>query len=181
MKEVIAENVMKQIRQSGDELVERIRAVHSRYWACRTDLVKTILGLTSAILVGTISFSGSLSGAGKESLECTWILYLSWLVFFCSICSGTVSLWHLYKLESLHAVFFNKTDEIEEKVKAIGVRKAEKELESEILKIVGEAVKESVSPATPSDKISHYSLFIQIGSFLIGLFVFMTFGVVQNA
>ncbi|MGO2324092.1 hypothetical protein [Vibrio casei] len=92
-----------------------------------------------------------------------------------------MSLWHLYKLESLHAVFFNKTDEIEEKVKAIGVKKTEKELESEILKIVVEAVKESVSPATPSDKISHYSLFIQIASFLIGLFVFMIFGVVQNA
>ncbi|MBD1571564.1 hypothetical protein [Aliivibrio sp. S10_S31] len=180
MKEVVVENVMKEIRRSGDELVERIRLVHGKYWATRADLVKTILGLTSAIMVGTISFSGSLSGAGKEILTCPWILYISWFVFLISIGAGTVSLWHLYKLESLHAVFFNKTDGIEEKVLAIGTKGTEKELETEILKIVGNAIKEGISPATPSDKISHYSLFIQLCCFLIGLLSFMIFGVVQN-
>lgn len=171
---------MKAIRKSGDELIERIQLVHGPYWDSRLDLVKTVLGITSAILVGTIAFSGSLIGPGKTGLSCAWTLYLSWVLFFVSIISASFSLWHLYKIKSIHVTFFNKSDEITNKLENVGARDDELELEKEIMNIVGSAVKESVVTARPSDEASHNTLFIQLLTFVAGLLMFLIFGVLQN-
>lgn len=180
MKEIDTENVMKAIRSTGDQLIERIELVHGPYWNSRLDIVKTVLGLTSAILVGTIAFSSSLAGPNQETINIPCLLFTSWFLLFSSLCAATFNLWHMYKLRAVHPNFFNKSNEITDQLNKVSPKENGEDLLPDIMNIMATAVRDSVSPSTPSDRFSHYGLAVQLISFTLGLFMFLFFGMAQH-
>ena len=179
MIEVDTKTVIPAVKAAGDQTAERMRQVHGHYWNSRLDVCKTVLTITSAVLVGTISFSSSLLGPGKEALTCPIFLYISWFFFVISICSSLYALWHLYQLNTFHASFNNKSSELEESLKAIGPRETEQELVAEIDKIVGNITNQSAKPLQKADIHSHNGLKAQLITFGLGILAFTIFGVIQ--
>lgn len=89
------------MRQMDDILVKHLHKTHGNYWESRLNVCKTVLTITSAALIGTISFSGSLLGPGKESMICPGWLIAAWISLAASICASLVAMWHLYQINSL--------------------------------------------------------------------------------
>ncbi|EOE4685840.1 hypothetical protein ACKB4K_000931 [Vibrio vulnificus] len=66
MIEVDVERVKPVVSKTVTDTAEKMESIHSSFWDTRIDVCKALLTITSAVLVGTISFSGSLIGPGKE-------------------------------------------------------------------------------------------------------------------
>ncbi len=179
MIEVDTKTVVPAVRAAGDQTAERMRQVHGPYWSSRLDVCKSVLTITSAVLVGTISFSSSLLGPGKQTLSWPCFLYSTWLLFVISICAGIYALWNLYQLNTFHATFNNKSPELEAALNAIGPRVTPEELTAEIDKVVGKITNESAKPLHAADKSSHNGLKTQLITFGIGICLFFIFGVLQ--
>ena len=179
MIEVDTKSVVPAVRAAGDQTAERMRQVHGHYWNSCLDVCKTVLTITSAILVGTISFSSSLLGPGKQALSWPCLLYSSWLFFVVSICAGIYALWNLYQINTFHATFNNKAPELEAALDAIGPRETPEELTAEIDLIVRRITNESASPLQTADISSHNGLKSQLFSFAMGIISFFIFGVLQ--
>lgn len=82
---------------------EKMFSVHEIFWKSRIEICKTIVSLTAAVLIGTISFSNSLFSG-----DCPVFLLGAWCFFTLSIVSSTVALWYSYKLSSYKVLFFNQ-------------------------------------------------------------------------
>lgn len=114
-KEINTEYIVKQARYAGEEAGAKMLEVHGRLWEGRENLAKLIISLSSAMLVGTITFSGSLLGSNSSFTTCPNLLVTSWVLLFFTMSLGLLSLWHSNTLKSFRAMFFNSEPQIEEK------------------------------------------------------------------
>ena len=170
---------MPVLEWSLDEAAKKISTVHGPYWNSRLDVSKVVLTITAAVLVGTVSFSSSLIGPGKEDLQWQWSLFLSWGLFLISGAASVYAMWHLYKLNAYHVLLTNRQPYLEKKLKEIGPRNDEAQLKREIDRKILSITNETLSPLALSDKYSHRLLAIQLGSFVTALLVFIIFGIAQ--
>jgi len=151
MKEIEVEKVLPAIRMAGDETAERMRYVHGPYWSSRLDMCKVVLTITAAMLVGTISFSGSLLGPGKAALNCTPLLFAAWLLLVVSLCASLYALWYLYQSNTFHIIFNNKSPELTEAIEKIGPIKSTEELTEELDIIIVQITNSSAEPLSKAD------------------------------
>ena len=179
MKEIETEKVLPAIQKAGDATAERMRYVHGPYWSSRLDVCKVVLTITTAVLAGTISFSGSLLGPGKEALDYPLFLFAAWLMFIGSLNASLYALWHLYQLNRFHVVFNNKSPELEEAIKRIGPRETVDELVQGLNNIVVQITNSSAELLSTADKHSHNALMVQLITFGLGIIFFSIFGVMQ--
>jgi hypothetical protein len=62
--------------------VDKLHKVHGPFWNSRLDITKTVLTLTSAILIGTITFSNFLIQDNQKIPIEIIFLKSSWVFFF---------------------------------------------------------------------------------------------------
>ena len=179
MKEFDIEVISSALEGTIDDTVAKMTRVHGPYWNSRIDVSKTVLTITAAVLVGTISFSSSLLGPGKSVLQFQGALFVSWVLFMLSGFAALYAFWHIYKLNSRHVLLSNTKPNIEKKLNEVGSKQTEGELKLELDKILIKMVNESLSPLAESDQHSHYALACQLVTFALGLLAFLVFGVAQ--
>ncbi|WP_273203490.1 hypothetical protein [Marinobacter subterrani] len=179
MKELDIESVMPALAKAVDATAAQMHAVHGRYWESRLDVCKTVLTITAAVLVGTVSFSSSLIGPGKEGLVFPSVLFISWALFVLSGMASLYAMWHLYKLNSNYVLLTNNQPAIQSELDRVGPKESEAELKAELNRIVVELTNRTLSPLKVSDQHSHYSLSVQLMTFGAALVCFFGFGVAQ--
>ena len=181
MIEVDVERVKPVVSKTVTDTAEKMESIHSSFWDTRIDVCKALLTITSAVLVGTISFSGSLIGPGKEEMVCYQALIASWGFFVLSIIAAVLSLWCSYHLNSYKVLFFNSKGIIGERLRAIGPQENKKKLTGALDEAVLDLTSQTIISLKNYDKWSHYSTATQLLMFVLGVVSFLVFGVVQVA
>lgn len=105
MAELDIEKVQPVVSKTITETAEKMATVHNTFWESRTNICKVLLTIPSAVLVGTISFSGSLLGPRKQVMTCSSVLITAWVLFVLSIISAVVNFWLSYQLSSYKVQF----------------------------------------------------------------------------
>ena len=86
-------------------------------WAERRDTAKTLISLSSAALIFTITFAGSIITPSTARFW-RYIVLLCWLAFIGSLVCSLASLWFSIGLSSLPVMIAEKANQIEEAIKA---------------------------------------------------------------
>lgn len=154
--------------------IERVNRTYGLSWESRQNLCKTVLTLTVAILVGTISFSGSLAGPGKAELNHVWILMVTWITLALSIIAALYSLWNVYRLNDLPIILGGKKEKMENAIRDV---------------VGADALVDSLADLLISDNTgkeiqqfhgrSHSALETQLILFGFGIVIFLIFGILQ--
>ena len=167
--------VVQEARKVAGFAADDIAKTHGPIWAGRDELAKLTLSLSSAILVGTISFAEQIIGAEKKSCLTGYLLLGSWVLFFISICLGLFALWRGNVLRSFMARFNNSTPTIEQEAAALRAETPE-QLVKETLEIVRKHSDDALQPLSSADRYSEALLKWSLISFVVGLAVFIGFG-----
>ncbi len=178
-KEINTKYIVQQARYAGEEAGAKMVEVHGRLWEGRENLAKLIISLSSAMLVGTITFSSSLLGSNSAATSCPNLLVASWVLLFLSMCLGVLSLWHSNTLKSFRARFFNSEPDIEQEASQLNPEASQEELTQEILAIVKKYSDASLKPLGSADRNAHYSLNTALILFGLGVGAFLVFGALQ--
>ncbi len=137
---------------AGDSIAREIFEVHGSLWKSREELSKLVISLSSAFLVGTISFSSSIVGQGTNLASCTEVLVYSWVALFITICAGIFSLWHSNTLHSFHARFTNSQPNIEQEISELNAEEPVEEIMKKAMIIVKKYSDVSLEPLGKADK-----------------------------
>ncbi|WP_341852279.1 hypothetical protein [Vibrio vulnificus] len=181
MVELDIEKVQPVVSKTITETADKMATVHNAFWESRTDICKALLTITSAVLVGTISFSGSLLGPGKQEMVCSSALITAWVLFVLSIISAVASLWFSYQLSSYKVQFFNSKGAIGDRLRAIGGQQDAKKLRGALDEAVLDLTSQTIKSLSSYDKWSHYAVGSQLSLFVLGIISFLVFGVAQVA
>lgn len=176
--EINTKYIVQKARLAGEEAGAKMVEVHGRFWEGRENLAKLIVSLSSAMLVGTITFSGSLLGSNSAATTCPSLLVASWVLLFLSMCLGILSLWHSNTLKSFRARFFNAEPEIEQEASQLNPEASQEELTQEILSIIKKYSDASLEPLGSADRNASYSLNIALVLFGLGVGAFLSFGAI---
>jgi len=153
--------------------------VHGRLWEGRENLAKLIISLSSAMLVGTVTFSSTLLGSTSSATSCPNLLIISWSLLFLSMCLGILSLWHSNTLKSFRARFFNSEPKIEQEASKLDPEVSQEDSIKQILSIVKKYSDASLKPLGNADRNAHYSLNAALIIFSLGVGAFLFFGALQ--
>jgi hypothetical protein len=95
------------LEEAVQKYLEQIDKFYTPYWNARTELAKSMISLSSASIVLTVTFSGSLVNIGKRDMM-NYLLFSSWLLFLLSIISGVLCLWFSTRLKAspIHFILF---------------------------------------------------------------------------
>ena len=130
-------------------LLRRCTAVHGRYWEIRLDVCKTVLTITAAVLVGTVSFFKLSDWAGKRrtGISIRFVFFISWALFVLSGMASLYAMWHLYKLNSNYVLLTNyrpnSKASLTEFLKT-GPKKSSSRLQAELNRIVVELTNKNI-------------------------------------
>ncbi len=179
MAQINTDHIVRQARMVGEEAGAKMAEVHGRLWEGRENLAKLIVSLSSAMLVGTITFSSSFLEANSTTTVCPQLLIISWSLLYGSMCLGLLSLWHSNTLKSFRARFFNSEPSIAQDASQLNPTSNPEELAPQILAIVKKYADASLAPLGGADRNSTYSLNAALIVFGLGVGSFLLFGALQ--
>ncbi len=165
-----AENAARDIRSKIDE-------VHGPYWKSRSEISKLIISLSSAILVGTITFSGSLLTSPAGTAQYPSFVITSWVFLLLSLLLGIASVWFNATLMSFHPRFINSGPELDKRFEELNPES--ETLVNDILSIVGEISNKALEPVGSADKWAHRATIASLIFFALGISIFILFGALQ--
>jgi hypothetical protein len=114
------DNAKRDIKETLKEVLsesERITDLMKPELEARRDTAKTLISLSGATLVFTITFSQSVIKP-ETSLYWRYLVIGAWLGFICSLICSLASLWISMGLQSLPVVIKAKENEVEESLRA---------------------------------------------------------------
>ncbi|WP_274025987.1 hypothetical protein [Vibrio parahaemolyticus] len=176
MSEITEKEARAAAKRTLELTADKMFSVHDIFWQSRIDVCKAIVTLTSAVLVGTISFSSALFTG-----SCTVFLLLAWGFFTLSIVSSTVALWFSYKLSSYKVLFFNKNNDFQQKLVAALSHERNEDRNTAIEGLVKELTEQVIDTLGSYDRVSHWAVLIQFVLFVAGILNFALFGLVKVA
>ena len=170
------ETVISAQRASVEEVVDRIDRIHGPYWKVRSEFVKLLITINTALLAGTVTFSSSLIG-DSCAVKFLGLLYLSWGLLFLSLVSSVVAIWLSSQLYTFYPRYFNQTDKLEGEIKALN--KNDTEYMDKIFALFKESIDDSVGPLGPADSRTEAATKWSLCAFVVGLGFFLLFGMFQ--
>ncbi|HBC3857035.1 TPA: hypothetical protein KD866_002412 [Vibrio parahaemolyticus] len=176
MSEITEKEARIAAKRTLELTADKMFSVHDIFWKSRIDVCKAIVTLTSAVLVGTISFSSSLLVG-----SCPVFLLGAWGSFTLSIVSSTVALWYSYKLSSYKVLIFNQNNDFQDKLVTALSHKREDDRNNAIKNLVEELTDQVVVTLGSYDRIAHWAVLVQFVLFAVGMISFALFGLVKVA
>jgi hypothetical protein len=177
--EINTEYIIQKARMAGESAGADMTTVHGLLWEGRENLAKLIISLSSAILVGTITFSGDLLGTLGATPTCPSLIIYSWALLFFSICTGLFSLWQANILKSFRIRFMNSEPALEKEAAQLNPALPPEELQEQIVAIVKKYSDASLNPLGPADRKAHYALNTALVLFGLGVGLFLIYGSLQ--
>ncbi|PHS76131.1 MAG: hypothetical protein COB19_02195 [Porticoccus sp.] len=161
---------------TGRDIVAKINEVHGPQWKHRLELTKLMVSLTSAILVGTITFSGTLIQS-KVPQNPSWLLILSWALILASLIAALGSFWAHSNLLSFHPRWVNSMPTLRSRFEKL--KPNSPNLVQDILDIIGQESIKALEPVGKADIWSNRLLKSSFATFVVGLICFLIFGACQ--
>jgi len=171
--------VTETARAAAREVSEEIQEVHGPLWEAREQLAKLVVSLSSAILVGTITFSGDFIGSQEDSAQCPALVVVSWLLLFTSLVAGVVSLWFSTTFKSFRVRLTNAEPALKESAGQLDPLLPPDELQKELVALVASFAKAGSEPVGRADTGARLALVGSLISFALGVGVFLWFGALQ--
>lgn len=171
--------VAETARAAAEEVSAEMQEVHGPLWDARESLAKLVVSLSSAILVGTITFSGDLIGSSSLTANCPILVVISWFLLFLALVSSVMSLWFSTNLKSFRVRLTNAEPALEESAKNIDPLLPPDELQLKLVELVAKYANAGSVPLGRADVGARWSLNISLISFSLGVGVFLWFGALQ--
>jgi len=171
--------VSKTARAAAEEVSAEMQEVHGPLWEARENLAKLAVSLSSAILVGTITFSGGLVGSAAPSATCPILVIVSWSLLFVSLVAGVVSLWFSTTFKSFRVRLTNAEPELVASAEKLDSTLPPEELQQELIKLVVKYANAGSKPVGRADTGARVTLIASLLSFGLGVGVFLWFGALQ--
>ena len=165
------------VESAAKELAAEIQEAHGPMWAHRLEFGKLLIGLSSAILAGAITFSGSFLNPTTGLARYPMILILSWVMFLFAIGFSLVTWWRHMDLLSFMPRLVNSGPQIREELSALDT-KSESHVQ-EIMSIVAKYSDQSLEPLGSADRSMSRTSKLSFVSFCLGLALFIVFGALQ--
>lgn len=172
-------DIREVLESTAKAISSRMTEIHGPLWSFRVEFIKHLVTLCSAILVGTITFSGALlkpqSNIGVHS---PYLLIISWSVILLSILSGLVCMWLHIHLLGFRPRFFNSSPELEKRISDLIVNSKPSlhDFESQL----GDTIlKKILNPIGKADRWINRILLSSLVLFFAGLSIFIIFGAIQ--
>jgi hypothetical protein len=177
--QIDTEYVSATAKAAAEKVSAEIQEIYGPLWEAREDLAKLVVSLSSAILVGTITFSGGLIGVDAPTATCPFLVIYSWCLLFLALSAGVVSLWFSANLKSFRLRLTNAEPQLIESAGKLDPSLPLDELQKELIKLVVKYANSGSKPIGRSDSGSGTFLKISLVSFGLGLGVFLWFGALQ--
>lgn len=177
--QINTEYVAETARKAAEEVSSEMQEVHGPLWEARENLAKLVVSLSSAILVGTITFSGALIGSTGPEATCPILVILSWSLLFIALSSGVVSLWFSTSLKSFRVRLTNAESSLVESAGKIDPSLPPEALQEDLVKLVAAYANAGSKPVGRADAGARYALVMSLASFGLGVGVFLWFGALQ--
>lgn len=168
--------VVARAKERARDIANEMSAVHGPIWAGRDDITKLTLTLSSATLVGTISFAGAILGQKPSGSFAGYYLVVSWVLFLVSICLGLLSLWHGNILKSFRARFTNAMPSLKKEAAMVQTNTTEALIES-ILTLVKKYSDMALNPIGEADRKAERCAKFTLVSFILALVAFIICGI----
>jgi hypothetical protein len=171
--------VAETARAAAEEVSVEMQKVHGPLWDARDSLAKLVVSLSSAILVGTITFSGDLIGSGSLTTNCPILVVTSWFLLFLALVSSVMSLWFSANLKSFRVRLTNAEPALKDRAGKIDPSLPTDQLQQKLVELVSEYANAGSVPLGRADVGARWSLNISLISFSFGVGVFLWFGALQ--
>lgn len=171
--------ISRTARAAGEEVAAEMQDIHGPLWEARENLAKLVVSLSSAILVGTITFSGGLIGSSTASATCPGLVIISWSLLFVALCAGVVSVWFSTNLKSFRVRLTNAEPDFVENAGKLDPSLTAEQLKKEIVQLVLKYANSATKPIGRAETGSRHSLTVSLVSFGLGVGVFLWFGALQ--
>jgi len=143
---------------SLQEQASELGTIYTTQWNVRNDISRTLLTISSAILVISISLSSHITTH-------KWILGVCWAAFLLTILSGVASLWFSLGLYTFPAFVINGRKEIRERVKDFEVATVREEASA----IIDDLIGPRLDQMERFDRLAIKSLKACLTMFIVGL------------
>jgi hypothetical protein len=177
--EIDTDYVSTTARAAAMEVASEMQEVHGPLWEARENLAKLAVSLSSAILVGTITFSGGLVGSTAPSATCPILVITSWSLLFVSLVAGVISLWFSTTFKSFRVRLTNAEPALIESAGKLDPSLPPEKLQQELVKLVVNYANAGSKPVGRADTGARVSLVTSLISFGLGVGVFLWFGALQ--
>jgi hypothetical protein len=154
----LADEVFEATYASLQETASKILAIYKNQWDFRNDLAKTLLTVSSAVLVVSVSLSSHVT-------KHKWILGICWAALLLAIVTAVITLWFSLGLFTLPAVIFSGRKTLRQKITSFDVTKPHDEVSA----IVDELVATRIDLMAKLDRRAIRTIKVSISMFLVGL------------
>ena len=178
-KKIDTDYIVETAKNAGAEVSKEIAEVHGPIWEGQENLAKLIISLSSAMLVGTITFSANLVGDEGSRTNCPQLLIGSWILLFLTICLAGMSLWFAVTLKSFRARLTNAEPFLHSGAQTIDPDLSPEQITDKCIELVKEYAGAATKPLGRADNGARYSLNASLVFFCLGLAVFLWFGALQ--
>jgi hypothetical protein len=141
-----------------EETAAKITTTFKTQWDVRNDVARTLLTLSSAVLVSSISLSSHITNH-------KWLLAVCWATLLLAIISAIDTIWFSLGLFSLPATIFNIRSKLQQRMKNFDIEHRDREVDQ----IINEFVARRISSMDKLDRRAMKPLKVSISMFLIGL------------
>ncbi len=173
------DHIVETAKNAGAEVSKEITEVHGPIWEGQENLAKLIISLSSAMLVGSVTFSGSLVGNNGSPPDSPLLLILSWILLFLTMCSAGLSLWFSLTLKGFRARLTNAEPSLKKGAEKIDPNLTPEQITEKSVELVRAYANAATNPIGSADNGARYSLNISLVFFCLGLGIFLWFGALQ--
>lgn len=174
------EMVVLQTSSAANEIIDEIEKVHGPIWAGRQELCKLIITLSSALLAGTITFSGKILETPDPTGCIRPVLVLSWVMTYASICFCLVTMWYSNKFHDIRARLVNSEAELAAQASSLEAAN-EEQLVMETLALVKKHTEAILSKVRPADRKTQLLTLLALITYCLGIGAFIVCGALKIA
>jgi hypothetical protein len=170
---------LKGAHQGVKSPLDEFENTFAPYSNARSELVKTVISLSSASVVLTVTFSNSLITT-RASVTWRGVLFASWTAFLISTICAIITLWFATKMKTLPRIFPMQSNRVEEALLKLDMDfqkpNFEQEISSTVEKTVADIIAMGVSSIMKYDNWAERSLKISLIMFVVALALLGVFG-----
>ena len=156
-----------------DDALDSIGRVHGPSWEDRSDFVRNIVTVASAIFAASITFLDQ-AATGHKSIT-TLLVLICWFLLLLAICTGLYALWHAANLRSAYPRYFNRRPKIREEFAAIDPSASD--VDARATAVARKHVDGVLAPTGASDARAQRAVRACVWLFALGLACLFVYGV----
>ena len=154
--------LLEALSEALQEHAVKVLAIYKPQWDIRNDTVKTLLTISSGVLVISVSLSSQI---GRYK----WILAVTWTAFGLAIICAIATLWLSQRLYSFGGAMFHARTRLRDTIKGIEIDNLIEARRAFVDKLVDENISAAIDAMERDDRRATKTLHATLWMFLAGL------------